>query len=224
MTRVGRYRLVELLGEGASGAVHRGIDEDGAEVAVKLLRADRANEAVARARFLREARIAAAIGSPHLVPVLDAGDSGEFAYLVLPLFRGGSLADRIRSEGPLGLDTTLDLAAQLAKGLDLLHEHQILHRDVKPSNVLLDDEGTAALTDFGLARSVDSTRLTREGQLLGTVHYLAPELIEGHEATRASDIYALGCVLFECLAGEPPFTGTSPAEIGFAHLVEPPPD
>src|SRR5207247_8195171 len=93
----------------------------------------------------------------------------------------------------------------------------------KPSNVLLDGEGTAALADFGLARGPDSTRLTAEGQLLGTPHYLAPELIEGGEATRQSDVYALGCVLFECLAGAPPFAGRGAAEIGFAHLTEPPP-
>ena len=95
---------------------------------------------------------------------------------------------------------------------------------MKPSNVLLDGKGTAALADFGLARGADSTRLTAEGQLLGTPHYLAPELIEGREATRQSDVYALGCVLYECVAGEPPFAGRGAAEIGFTHLTEPPPD
>src|SRR5205823_7352703 len=99
-----------------------------------------------------------------------------------------------------------------------------LHRDVKPSNVLLDAASGAVLADFGLARAVDSTRLTAEGQILGTPHYLAPELIEGLEATEASDIYALGCVLYECLVGEPPFAGRGAAEIGFAHLTEPAPD
>jgi len=95
---------------------------------------------------------------------------------------------------------------------------------VKPSNVLFDDDGVAALADFGLARGADSTQLTRDGQLVGTLQYVAPELIEGEEATRASDILCAGCVLYECLAGEPPFTGRSPAELGFAHLFEPPPD
>jgi eukaryotic-like serine/threonine-protein kinase len=131
---------------------------------------------------------------------------------------------RLRALGPLGLDGTVELAAQLARGLDALHGRGIVHRDVKPSNVLLDGEGTAALADFGLARGVDSTRLTADGQLLGTPHYLAPELIEGREATRASDVYALGCVLYECLAGEPPFGDRGAAEVGFAHLTEPPPD
>src|SRR5262249_6321838 len=114
--------------------------------------------------------------------------------------------------------------AQLARGLDALHGSGILHRDVKPSNVLLDGEGAAALADFGLARGADSTRLTADGQVLGTPHYLAPELIEGREATRASDVYALGGVLRESLAGERPFAGRGAAEVGFAHLAEPPPD
>ena len=143
---------------------------------------------------------------------------------MLPYYRGGSLAARLRALGRLDVESTLDLAAGLGRGLDALHERGILHRDVKPSNVLLDDDGHGALTDFGLARAADSTRLTRDGQLLGTPHYLAPELIEGQEATRSSDVYALGCVLFECLTGEPPFAGRGLAEIGFAHLAEPPPD
>jgi serine/threonine protein kinase len=105
-----------------------------------------------------------------------------------------------------------------------LHACAIVHRDVKPSNVLLDGSGGAALADFGLVRGADSTQLTRDGQLVGTAQYLAPELIEGEAATPASDVYALGCVLYECLIGEPPFTGRASAEVGFAHLFEPPPD
>jgi serine/threonine-protein kinase len=211
-----RYRLGEQLGEGATGVVYRAAD-GGVEVAVKLLRA---TDATAEKRFAREARLAGASSSRHLVPILEVGDG----YLVMPLYRGGSLAGRLRAEGRLTVDETVDLAAQLAKGLDVLHAHGIVHRDVKPSNVLLDGEGTAALADFGLARGADSTQLTRDGQLVGTPHYLAPELIEGAVATPASDVYALGCVLYECLAGEPPFAGRGDAQIGFAHLVEPPPD
>ena len=186
---------------------------------MKVLRPERAADAAARARFLREARLAGRIESRHVVPVLEVGE----AYLVLPYYPRGSLARRLQ-EGKLGLDQTVRLAAELGRGLDALHEHGILHRDVKPSNVLLSGDGTAALADFGLARASDSTRITHDGQLVGTPHYLAPELIEGAEATRASDMYALGCLLYECVAGEPPFTGRRPAEIGFAHLTEAPPD
>jgi serine/threonine protein kinase len=211
-----RYRLGEQLGEGATGVVYRATDGV-KEVAVKLLRAA---DPVAQKRFAREAKLARASESRHLVPILELGDG----YLVMPLYRGGSLADRLRAEWRLSVPDTIDLAAQLAKGLDALHAQGIVHRDVKPSNVLLDGEGTAALADFGLARGEESTQLTREGQLVGTPHYLAPELIEGAAATPASDVYALGCVLYECLAGGPPFAGRGDAQIGFAHLVEPPPD
>jgi len=223
LTRVGRYRLGEELGAGANGVVRRATADDGTEVAVKLLRAADAVESAAGRRFLREARIAAEIDSPHVVRILDSGQEAGCAYIVLPLYRDGSLAARLLQHGRLALDETARLAAQLGKGLDALHERGIVHRDVKPSNVLLDGE-LAALADFGLARGIDSTRLTGDGQLLGTAYYLAPEVIEGEDAGKPSDVYALGCVLYECLVGEPPFTGRSAAELAFGHLVEPPPD
>jgi len=222
--RVGRHRLERLLGEGATGLVFSAVGPDDSEVAVKLLRPERAGEGTVRSRFLREARLASTISSRHVVPILEVGEWRGLAFLVMPLFPRGSLAARLRELRRLSVDETARLAAELGRGLDELHAHGVLHRDVKPSNVLLDRDGVAALSDFGLARAPDSTRLTRDGQLLGTPHYLAPELIEGHEATTASDLYALGCLLFECVAGEPPFGGRSPGEIGFAHLVEPPPD
>jgi serine/threonine protein kinase len=217
--QIGGYALEGLLGEGATGLVYRA----SGGVAVKILRPERAREQVPRARFLREARLAGRIASRHVVPILEVGEADGAAYLVMPLYED-SLATRLRVSGPLGVDETADLAAQLGRGLDALHGAGILHRDVKPSNVLLDDHGVAALADFGLARAADSTRLTHEGQVLGSLHYLAPELIEGAEATPASDIYALGCLLYEAAVGQPPFAGRSAAELGFAHLAEPPPD
>jgi serine/threonine protein kinase len=221
---VGAYRLEELLGEGAVGQVFAARDAEGRRVALKVLRDELANDRVMVARFEREARLARDLETPHVVPILELGRSEGIAFLAMPYYAGGSLALRLRVLGPLSVDETVGLAAQLARGLDALHARGVLHRDVKPSNVLLDGEGTAALADFGLARASDSTQLTVEGQLLGTPHYLAPELIEGREATRKSDVYALGCVLYECLAGEPPFAGRGAAEIGFAHLTEPAPD
>jgi serine/threonine protein kinase len=221
---IGRYRLEEPLGEGAVGVVFSARDEEGNRVALKLLRPELSSDQVMVARFEREARVTRDLGTPHVVPILELGRSQGLAYLAMPYYPGGSLAVRLRALGSLGIDETADLAAQLGRGLDALHARGVLHRDVKPSNVLLDGEGRAALTDFGLARSADSTRLTAEGQLLGTPHYLAPELIEGREATRQSDVYALGCVLYECLVSEPPFAGRGAAEIGFAHLTEPAPD
>lgn len=217
------YRLGRLLGEGACGYVFEAVDVDGAPVALKVLRPELTGDATLKARFRREARLAQAIRSAHVAPILELGEAHGLTFLVLPLYPGGSLAARL-ANGPLDAGDTADLAAQLARGLDELHGRGIVHRDVKPSNVLFAADGTAALSDFGLARAVDSTRLTLDGQLLGTPHYLAPELIEGHEATPASDLYALGCVLYECVAGTPPFAAHRLAQLGFAHLVEPPPD
>ena len=219
------YLLEEVLGEGASGTVHAARASSGDRVAVKLLRSEWAGDAEVRTRFRREARIASTIESRHVVPIIALGETADATYLVMPLYEQGSLAHRLRDAGPLELTETVMLAAQIARGLDALHDRGILHRDIKPSNVLLDVDGTAALSDFGLAWTADSTRVTEDGKVLGTPHYLAPEVIEGADATRASDIYALGCVLYECIAGMPPFgDATHPAEIAFAHLVEEPVD
>jgi len=210
-----RYRVIGVLGEGAGGIVYRAADGE-TEVALKVLKAA---DPVAQKRFAREAKLARESESRHVVPVLDVGED----YIVMPLYVGGSLASRL-VQGPLTVPQTIRLAAQLARGLDALHARGVIHRDVKPSNVLLDASGTAALTDFGLARGADSTQLTAEGQVVGTLHYLAPELIEGAGAAPASDVYALGCLLYECVTGSPPFGGRDAAELGYAHLVEPPPD
>jgi serine/threonine protein kinase len=211
-----RYRVLEPLGEGAAGVVYRATDGT-EEVALKVLRDA---DPVSQQRFAREARLARACASRHLVRVLEVGDD----YLVMPLYRGGSLAARIGRHGALSVPETASLAAQLGRGLDALHAQGVLHRDVKPSNVLLDEDGTAVLSDFGLARGADSTQLTHDGQVVGSLHYLAPELIEGLPATPASDVYALGCLLYECATGAPPFGGRREAELGYAHLVESPPD
>jgi serine/threonine protein kinase len=219
---IGPYRLDSVLGEGAVGLVFAAT-RNGEQVALKLLRPEHSADSSALARFRREARVARGIDPRHVVPVLDVGESQGVTFLSMPYYEGGSLARRLE-KGALGVDETLELAAGLGRGLDELHRRDIVHRDLKPSNVLLDSEGVAALSDFGLARAADSTRLTAEGQIVGTPHYLAPELIEGYEATTASDVYALGCVLYECVTGRPPFAARGAAAIGFAHLIEPPPD
>lgn len=213
--QIGRYEVIGVLGEGATGVVYRA--RAGSDVvAVKVLRV---SEPVARRRFEREARIAGEAASRHLVPILEVGDG----FIVMPLYPRGSLADAIRRDGPLRLPAVVRVAAELAQALDALHGREIVHRDVKPSNVMLGDDG-AALADFGLARGANSTQLTRDGQLVGSAHYLAPELIEGRPASPASDIYALGCLLYECVTGAPPFTGRVEAQLGYAHLVDLPPD
>lgn len=208
--------MIELLGEGAGGIVYRATDGE-TEVALKVVRAA---DPEAQRRFVREARLARESESRHLVRIVEVGDD----YFVMPLYEGGSLAAKLRCDGPLAVAETIRLAAQLGQGLDSLHARGVIHRDVKPSNVLLDGAGDAVLTDFGLARGADSTQLTRDGQLLGTLHYLAPELLEGGPATPASDIYALGCLLYEAITAAPPFGDRRDAELAYAHLAEPPPD
>jgi serine/threonine protein kinase len=213
--QIGSYEVTGKLGEGAAGAVYRASGPHG-EVALKVLRDP---DPVSRRRFEREARVAAQAASRHLVPILEAGDD----FFVMPLYERGSLAEAIRRDGALPLPAVVRLAAELAQAIDALHALEIVHRDVKPSNVLLGDDG-AMLSDFGLARGAGATQLTRDGQLVGSAHYLAPELIEGRPATPASDIYALGCLLYECVTAAPPFMGRADAELGYAHLVEAPPD
>ena len=222
-TRLGDYRLEAELGQGATGVVYRARAADGRTVAVKVLSASLEGDDAAQARRAREVRIARAARHEHLVSILDAGEADGRSYLVLELLSGGSLADRLRP-GPLPLDEMLRLVAEIGAGLDALHWQGIVHRDVKPSNIMLREDGSAALTDFGLAKGAAYTVLTRPGQVLGTLDYLAPELVRGQAATPASDIYALGCVAFECLAGSPPFADRSLFGVGTAHLADDPPD
>lgn len=224
-TRVGPYELEGVLGEGAMGVVYRAArDEDGAVVALKLLRAELAADAVYRQRFLREARVAAEVEHPHLVPIIEAGEDDGRPYLAARFVAGGSLAARIAESGPLSVGETLAVAAEVGAGLDALHTAGLVHRDVKPSNVMLDEEGAALLCDYGLAKGRAYTVLTRPGQVMGTLDYLAPELIRTGQAGTASDVYALGCVVYECLAGSPPFGGLNAFQVGAAHLEEEPPD
>jgi serine/threonine protein kinase len=221
---LGPYRLEAVIGEGAMGVVFRATAESGREVALKVLRRELAADPVYERRFLHEARAAGELRHPHLVAVLEAGEAGGFRYLASAYVRGRSLAARIEDEGPLDLDALLRLAAEVGAGLDALHERELVHRDVKPDNILLDESGSAALTDFGLAKGPAYTVLTAAGQAVGTLDYMAPELIRGAEASPATDVYSLGCVVFECIAGGPPFAGKSLFEVGSAHLAEQPPD
>jgi serine/threonine-protein kinase len=223
--RLGPYRLEVLLGDGATGAVYRALDgRTGTTVALKLLRADLSENPVFVARFEREARIARESVHPHLVPVLDAGAVDGRHYLATAYVDGTTLERLVSSSEAMRIGDALRIVAEVASALDVLHARGVVHRDVKPSNVLLDTERRSLLTDFGLAKGPAYTVLTRPGQLLGTPHYLAPELVRGEPATRAGDVYALGCLAYACLTGSPPFTGTSLIEVTVAHLDAEPPD
>src|SRR5437016_4700915 len=223
--RLGPYRIEARLGEGAVGVVFRAVLEPGGTVvALKLLKQRLGDDETFRARFVHEARAARHVEHDHLVPVLDAGEVDGTSFIVSGYVAGGSLEDRLRSEGPFELDELLRLAAEIGTGLDALHNEGLVHRDIKPSNVRLHEDGRAAITDFGLAKGPAYTVLTKPGQVMGTLDYLAPELIRGEAATPSTDIYAFGCVVYECITGAPPFGGKSLFEIGTAHLNISPPD
>jgi serine/threonine protein kinase len=221
---LGPYRLESVLGEGAIGVVFKSTRAtDNAVVALKVLKKLLSRNSAYRQRFLREARVAQEVRHSHLVSILEAGEARGYDYLAFGYVEGGSLEDRI-AEGPLPVDECVRVAAEIASGLDALHARGIVHRDVKPSNVMLDLGGRVALTDFGLAKGPAYTVLTTAGQLIGTLDYIAPELIRGEESGSAGDIYALGCVVYECLTGTPPFADRRLFEVASAHLEAEPPD
>jgi serine/threonine-protein kinase len=222
-SRFGEYTLETELGRGATGLVYRARAADGKLVAVKLLADALAHDDVFRARLAREARLGRELRDPHLVRILDTGAEDDQLFVVVEYMAGGSLAAKL-ADGALALDEAVRVVSEVDAGLDALHGAGIVHRDVKPSNVMLRSDNSAALTDFGLAKAAAQTVLTRPGQVLGTLDYLAPEVIRGGEATAASDVYALGCVAFECVAGTPPFADRSLFGVGSAHLEDAPPD
>ena len=206
----GRYRLLGLLGRGGVGEVWRAEDlQLGRPVAIKLLRRLEGDALSSLERFRREARATAQLSHPNVVATYDIGTTDDRAYLVMELVRGGDLAQLLRSHGLPPAEEVADLAIQAARGLDAAHAAGIVHRDVKPANLLLSSDGMLKITDFGIARmtGTEQTGGLTGPVLLGTAAYLAPEQVRGQPATPASDRYALGCVLYELLAGRPPFTG-----------------
>jgi YVTN family beta-propeller protein len=226
--QLGSYRIEAVLGQGGMGVVYRAADlRLGRMVALKLLTRDGAGDARMRRRFLTESRLAAAIGHAGIVPVYEAGEIDGHLFIAMRYVEGVDLAALLRREGALEPERAVDLVAQVADALDVAHAHGLLHRDVKPSNVLIAREGSvehAYLADFGLVKEVETrTEATASDGLVGTVGYMAPERIRGEAVDHRSDLYSLGCVLFECLTGERPFARTSDVATIYAHLEEAPP-
>jgi serine/threonine protein kinase len=223
-SRVGPYRIVEPLGEGAVGIVFEAVREpEGETVALKVLRPELSTDETFRQRFVHEARAAGEVRHPYLVPIVDAGEVDSRSYLAVSFVRGRTLEARLR-DGTLSMQGLVRLIAHLGSALDALHAAGLVHRDVKPSNVMIDEGGSAMLTDFGLAKGRAYTVLTRPGMVMGTLDYLAPELIRGEEATPATDLYALGGVAYEAVSGRPPFGDVSMFELATAHLHRTPDD
>ncbi|WP_236828828.1 protein kinase, partial [Blastococcus sp. MG754426] len=225
----GRYELRSLLATGGMGQVWRGRDVVlQRTVAVKVLRSEYTGDATFLARFRAEAQHSALLTHRNIAALFDYGEStaadGEaLAYLVMELVEGESLAQVLAREGRLPVDRTLDVLHQTATGLAAAHAAGLVHRDVKPGNLLVGDDGTVKITDFGIAWSAASAPLTQTGQVVGTAHYLSPEQAGGSKAGPASDIYALGMIGFECLAGHRAFDGDNSVQIALRQLREEPP-
>lgn len=222
--RIGPYTLVRRIGEGGMGVVYE-CTQDGSTgaVAVKLLRPELAQNDAYRRRFQHEVRAAGEVGHPGLVPIVDAGEADGYHYLAMPFVGTRTLKAVIRADKRVSLGQTLAIAERLGSALDAIHARGLVHRDIKSSNILLADaDGAAMLSDFGVAKGAGYTVLTRTGMMVGTLDYLAPELIRGDPATPASDVYAFACLIYECLAGAPPFSSRSMFEIGYAHLNDAP--
>jgi ABC-type transport system substrate-binding protein len=223
-TELAGYRVDVLLGRGGMGVVYRALDLAlDRNVALKLLAPELAEDVRFRERFLRESRLAASLDHPAIIPIYDAGEVAGRLYIAMRLVEGTDLKRLLAEQGELDAARALALLEQVADALDAAHERGLVHRDVKPSNVLVDDRGHCYLADFGLSRRVAESGSTGAGRSLGTVDYVAPEQIRGDELDGRADLYSLGCLLFECLAGRPPFARGSETAVVFAHLEEEPP-
>lgn len=216
----GRYRVTRHLADGGMGSVFVAIDERlERDVALKVMRADLARDDAFVARFRREARSAARLGHPNVVAVTDQGSDGQYAFLAMELVLGDTLRQLIRRRGPLPVDEALGLMDPILDGLAAAHRAGLVHRDVKPENVLISQTGQVKVTDFGLARAVTTSTLTGDSDiLLGTASYLSPEQVEHGSADARSDVYSAGLLLFEILTGEKAFPGDSPIHVAYQHV------
>jgi eukaryotic-like serine/threonine-protein kinase len=217
----GRYRVEDVLGRGGMASVYLARDgELERPVAVKVLAEHLADQPGFRDRFLREARLAAQLSHPNIVQVFDVGEEDGTPFIVMECVEGSTLADELRARGPLEPEEVVDLALQICGGLEQAHAAGLVHRDIKPQNLLLRPDGTVKIADFGIARAAETTRLTQMGSVLGTAAYLSPEQALGEEVTASADIYSLGCVLYELLTGRTPHVFKTLPELVVKHREE----
>ena len=222
-----RYRLTSRVAAGGMGEVWRALDEMlGREVAVKIMRREYADDPTFLARFRAEARHAAGLSHTGIATVYDFGEGAgddDSPFLVMELVPGEPLSAIVAREGALPPDRTLDIVGQAALGLQAAHDAGVVHRDVKPGNILVTPEGTVKITDFGIARAADSVPITQTGAIMGTAYYISPEQASGGSVTPASDLYSLGIVAYECLTGRRPFSGDTPVGVALAQIRDEPP-
>jgi tRNA A-37 threonylcarbamoyl transferase component Bud32 len=220
-----RYRLEERIGAGGMSTVYRAVDETLQRlVAVKVMNREVADDSDQLERFRREARAVAQLSHPNVVGVIDAGEDGGHPYIVFEFIEGETLKQRVRRVGRLPIPEAVAYAIEIARALGAAHARHIVHRDVKPQNVLIDQEGTAKVTDFGIARSLEEEGLTDDGRVLGTTDYVSPEQALGKSVSGQSDLYSLGIVLYEMLTGELPFSAETQVGVAMKHVSEQLPD
>ena len=216
------YRIESLIGRGGMGVVYKATDFSlDRPVALKLVAPELAEDERFRSRFLREPRLAASLDHPNVIPIYEAGEHEGRLYLVMRFVEGSDLKSLLEREGKLPPEQALSILGQVAGALDAAQRRALVHRDVKPANVLIDESGHAYLTDFGITKQLGGDS-TDTGRMVGTLDYLAPEQIRGDPVDGRTDVYALGCLLYECLAGAPPFRRATEAETLWAHMQEEP--
>jgi tRNA A-37 threonylcarbamoyl transferase component Bud32 len=221
----GRYRLESKLGSGGMSTVYLALDEVlDRPVAVKLLHREISDEEDQLERFRREARAAARLSHPNLVGVIDAGEDDGRPYIVFEYIDGRTLKRQLQDEGPLPVDEAVAYAIEIGRGLTAAHARKLVHRDVKPQNVLIDPDGRAKVTDFGIARSLEQKGMTATGRVLGTTDYVSPEQAMGEDVDERSDVYSLGVVLYEMLTGDVPFEAETQVGVAMKHVNVPMPD
>ena len=221
LSSIGRYQLLRVIGKGGMGLVYLARDPILQRlVAIKVLSPHLSSDETVIARFINEARIAASLQHPNIVTVYEAGQDGNFVFMAMEYVEGQDLASLIRQKGKLHPDEAIAILKAVASALDYAHQKGVIHRDVKPSNVLISNDGVVKLMDFGIARVVGGERHTKTGVLVGTPEYMAPELWEGKDADKMADLYSLGVMAYEMLTGEVPFTGATPVAIGYKHVHE----
>ncbi len=218
-----RYKLEQKIGEGGMAVVFRAEDQLlGRKVAVKVLRPQFASDTDFVRRFQREAKAAASLNHPHIVNVYDIGQDGEFHFLVMENVEGIDLKEKLKKEGKLSVEESLEIVSQIGEALALAHRNNIVHCDVKPHNILLTEDNGCKVTDFGIARAVSSATLTHTDSVVGSAPYISPEQAKGDRLTSSSDIYSLGVVLYELLTGRLPFQGEGPITLALKHIREKP--
>ncbi len=224
-TLYGRYRFEARVGAGGMSTVYCALDITlQRQVAIKLMNREVASDSDQLERFRREARAVAQLSHPHIVGVIDAGEDEGRPYIVFEYVEGETLKERIRRMGRLPIAEAVAYAIEIARALGAAHARHIVHRDVKPQNVLIDEEGSAKVTDFGIARTLDEEGLTADGRVLGTTDYVSPEQALGQPVTGQSDLYSLGVVLYEMLTGDVPFKGDNQVAVAMKHVREALPD